>query len=122
MANVERNSMGTSRLEGDADQLAVVAGVDAAVGERRVRPHDVTAAREEGRLDQVGAVDLRVALRRQLRDDQVALVAEEEMAVALRHDERRREQGLALERRVLPEPFAGGRFEAAQFAEDADAV
>src|SRR5205823_104997 len=109
----------------DADNLLVVAGEQAAVREGRMRPEDgateAAEARPAGRLEQVGPVDLLVSLRRHPRDDQVALLVEEEIAIVLRDDERVLPAVLVLlaavrRAQVLPDALAGLRFEAAQLA------
>src|SRR6516164_3515745 len=69
----ERGSAPGGR-QGDANQLLVIAGEDAAAGEGRVRPDDLAAARLQRRLQDAGTVDLAVPLGRKIGQDQVALV------------------------------------------------
>src|SRR6476661_5241161 len=67
-----------------AHDLAIVAGEDAAIREGRMRPDDAAALRAGhavGRLEDLRAVDLLVALRGQLGDDQLAVLVEEEKAI-----------------------------------------
>src|SRR5207248_2743654 len=107
------------------DDLLVVAGEHRAAGEGGVGPDDLPAAGLLRRLEDAGAVDLLVPLRRQPGDDQVALVVEEEEAVALPHQERGRQEGLLPRRRgpeVLPHLLSGVGLETAQLPAPADAV
>src|SRR5262245_65779337 len=67
-----------SRLaEFDADDLLIVSHEQAPARERRVAPDDIAAAGSLARLEDVGPVEFLVALRRQVCQDQVALVGEE---------------------------------------------
>src|SRR5260221_674022 len=82
-----------------ADDFLVVAHVEALVGERGVAPDDLTAAGRLARLDDVRPVDLLVALRRQVREDQVALVGEQDEALALANEEDRPEDRILVAER-----------------------
>src|SRR5437899_2680130 len=73
--------------QGDADELLVVAGEDAALGEGGMGPDHVPAARRLYRVEDMGAIDLLVAVRRQFGEDQVSLVVEQDVAVVLLDDE-----------------------------------
>ena len=66
-----------------AADCAIVAYVDAAVGERRVRPPDGRAAGDRRLLDDPRPVDLLAAPRREPGDDQIAEFVGEEEAVSL---------------------------------------
>src|SRR5262249_50386199 len=117
-----------------ADDLLIIPRVHAAIRERGVRPYHGAAGVAVCRFQDVGAVDLVVALRCEPRDDQVAFLVEDEPAPA----------GLTLrairgnvrdEERVapahflaagggegLPQPLTGVRFQAAKLAVTPDAV
>src|SRR5262249_4481052 len=73
-----------------ADDLLVVPGEHALVRERRMGPDDLPPERLVSRLEELRPVDLLVPLGRQLRDHQVAGLAEDEVAVPVLNQERRR--------------------------------
>src|SRR5262245_45340217 len=78
-----------SLRQGHANQFLVGAGVDTAVGAGGVTPDHVPAGRRAGPLEHLPAAHFFVALRRQLGDDQLPQVVEQEEAVAVLHHERR---------------------------------
>src|SRR5439155_7016919 len=100
-----------------ANNLLVVAHEDAAVGEGGVRPDDRPAEGVVGRVDQVSAADLVIALGTQAGDDQVAVVVEEEKAVAVLDDEHVTAIGLLAVVGLVGRPDALARvhFHAAEF-------
>src|SRR5262249_36091842 len=114
------------RRQGDADDLLVVADEGALTRVGRVRPHhrappaEPAPARELARrLDDVGAADLLVALGAELRNNQVALLVEQEPPVPLRRQEGIAPAHLPLlfgpgRGEVLPDPLAGRQLQAAQ--------
>src|SRR5262249_15871130 len=108
----------------DANDLLLVARENAALRERRMRPDDIATARRLGRLQDMGTVDLLVALRRKFRQDQVALVVEDHETVALWHEEGGAAVGLlaAGGRIGLPKLLTRVGLEAAQLTIGADAV
>src|SRR5690349_2772116 len=77
------------RRQWHADEFLVVAGEDALVGKRRVRPDDVAAAGRVIRLDQLGPIDLVVTARADLGQDEFTLIVtdHEAIAVAERNEE-----------------------------------
>src|SRR5262245_25802050 len=112
------------RGERQAEDFLVVTDKHTLPRERRVRPDDVPAARRLSRLQEMSAVDFPVALRRQLGQDQVALVVEDYKAIPLWHHEGGRADGLLAARGCicLPELLAGVFLETAQLAIRTDAV
>ena len=74
------------------------------------------------RLDEPRAVELHVALRREPREDQVAGVVVDEVAVAVPHEERGAPARLRGHLAAHPEPPSRPRVQAAQFAVAAHAV
>src|SRR5262249_48721287 len=112
------------RGERQAEDFLVVTDKHTLPRERRVRPDDVPAARRLGRFQEMSAVNLPVALRRQFGQDQVALVVEDYKAVPLRHQEGGRADGLLAARGCicLPELLAVVFLETAQLAIRTDAV
>src|ERR1051325_1538807 len=95
-----------------ADDLLVVADKDAFVREGGMAPDDRAAKTVAGRVQQMGAADLFIGFGAELRDDEVSGFAENEVAIAVLHQERRaRAKGpLASGRRFesFPQPVAGG--------------
>src|SRR5260221_1864702 len=107
-----------------AHDLLVVPRIDAAIGERRVRPDDLPAAPILRRIEQVRSADFFVAFRRETGQDQVAQIVAQEKAVGVRHEEGVRRQGwlAAGGGQGLPDPLAGVGLQAAQFPHAAYAV
>src|SRR5262245_3687161 len=97
------------RRQREACNLLVVTHEYTTIREGRVTPDDLPATRVLARVDQVRPTHLLVTLRRQLRDDQVALVVEDERAVALFDQEGRRQKTLLAARSgvCLPHLLAG---------------
>src|SRR5262245_40815108 len=89
-----------------------------------MRPDDIAPRRLVGRLQYLRAANLVVALWRQTRDDEVALLVKNEIAILVRDQERVRPASLlaagSLER--FPQAFAGRGFQAAQLAVAAHAI
>src|SRR6185436_9221900 len=88
-------------------------------------PNDRASKAVAGGVEQVRAAELRVLLRAEPGNDQVASFAEDKVAVAVLHQKRsagakRPLAGGRLER--LPEAFAGGEFDGPKLAALADAV
>src|SRR5438270_636173 len=81
-----RSTSGTRRR--GADQLFIIPGEDVAIGEGRVGPDHAAALGElaAGRLDELGAADLLVPLRRQARDDQLPPLVEHPGPVLVLHE------------------------------------
>ena len=82
----------------------VVAEVDATVGEGGVRPDEGALAHAMGRLNELCAADLLVALGAEPRDDQLTKIVREKIPVAMSDSEH-----------ICPtgRPFAGSRCEGA---------
>src|SRR5690349_24648635 len=112
------------RRQRDADDLLVVAGVDGFVREGGMRPDDGPAGIAVDRIDQVRAAEFLVFLGRELRDDEVALLAEDEAAVAVfDHEGVAPALGLAAGRHEgFPEALARLQLQAAELAIAARAV
>ena len=106
--------------EGEANHFRVVADEDALVGVGGVGPDDA-ALPEVGPVgfDDVGPVDLLVAVDGESGDGEVALFGEEEVAVLVRGDEDCSPPGRSVEGdgfEGLPDPLAGEGFHAAELS------
>src|SRR5262245_61472247 len=109
---------------GDAHHFLVVASKHRPAGKRRVRPDHVPATCLLHGVEDVRPVDFLVSARRQVSQDQIAVVIEKHAAIALLHQESRAAIGLlaAGDGEGLPKLLARFRFQAAQLAHGADAI
>ena len=96
--------------------FAVVADVDTPVGEGRMSPHDAARVLPLGGLDQLGAADFLEPLRGQRGNQQFAALVEHPHPLSVADYMDRAPTGLGDRRQVLPDPIAGPRIQAAQFA------
>src|SRR5439155_15103012 len=82
-----RDSLSFLGRQRHADDLLVIANINRPIRERRMRPENVSigeaAAQLARRLDDVCPADLLISFRTQLRDDQVALLVEQPVVIAL---------------------------------------
>src|SRR5262249_30348478 len=104
--------------QGYANDLPVVPGIHAAVGKRRVRPHDLPAEGGAGWLKQVGPANLFVAFGAQLGDDQIALLRRQEEAIPVLDQENIRRTYLlaAVGFQRTPQALAGVGLDADELA------
>lgn len=70
-----------------ADDFFVIAHVNPFVRERRMRPNNVSTGHRVGRLEEINSAQFLVALRRELRDDQIAFFIGEKEAICVLDDE-----------------------------------
>src|SRR5207249_285526 len=107
-----------------ANDFLVVPPVNAAIGKGRMTPDHRPIRHRIGRLQQMRAADLFIALGTQLRDDEIALLIRQEKPIAVHDNEGRRPALLfaAGGNKSLPYTLARIGFEAAELAIAARAV